>query len=113
MINNVLKKCPICKNELEISKLRCASCDMEYSGSFHIPLLSNLDEEDVEFIINFLKNEGNISKLQNESGKTYASIKNSLNTINIKLGSIKEKKEKKLKDLAEAELEEDSEEAQK
>ena len=66
---------------------------MEYSGSFETSAISRLDDAEIEFITAFLKNEGNISKMQNKCGKSYASIKNQLNDINIKLGTVKEKKE--------------------
>jgi hypothetical protein len=66
---------------------------MEYSGNFQTSLFSKLDESELEFVKSFLKNEGNISKLQNESGKTYASIKATLNEINVKLELVKDKKE--------------------
>lgn len=93
MKKNLLKTCPICSKDLTISKLKCTDCGMEYSGNFQNYFLSNLDDAEIEFIKTFLKNEGNISKMQNESGRTYANIKAMLNEINIKLGLIKEKKE--------------------
>ena len=52
-----------------------------------------LEDVEVEFIRDFLKNEGNFSKMQEESGKTYASIKATLKEINIKLGITEDKKE--------------------
>lgn len=93
MKKNILKTCPICGKELVISKLKCTECDMEYSGNFQMSLFSKLDEFEAEFIQDFLKSEGNISKLQKETGKTYATIKSTLNEINLKLGLIEEKKE--------------------
>lgn len=93
MKTNTLKSCPICGKELIISKLKCTDCDMEYSGNFQTTPFAALSEAETEFIMAFLKNEGNISKLQTESGKTYVSIKSLLNEINIKLGLIENKKE--------------------
>ena len=95
MKQNVLKKCPVCGKDLAISKLKCTDCDMEYSGTFEMSLFSKLEDSEIEFIKAFLKNEGNISKMQNESGKTYASIKALLNEINVKLELVKDKKENK------------------
>ena len=66
---------------------------MEYSGHFSMPDFAKLDSAEIEFIKAFLKNEGNISKLQNEIGKTYASIKYMLKRINIKLGTIEDQQE--------------------
>ena len=93
MKKNILKTCPVCGKDLIISKLKCNDCDMEYSGNFQASPFSRLEDSEIEFIMAFLKNEGNISKLQNESGKTYASIKSMLNDINIKLELVKDKKE--------------------
>ena len=90
---NTLKACPVCNRDLIVSKLKCTECDMEYSGNFQMPLFANLDDNEIEFVKSFLKHEGNISKLQKESGKTYAAIKNTLTDINIKLNLIEEKKE--------------------
>lgn len=89
----ILKDCPICGNKLVVSKLKCAECDMEYSGAFETSIFTSCTDEEIEFIKAFLKNEGNISKMQNESGKTYASVKDTLQQINIKLGLIKDQKE--------------------
>ena len=89
---STLKACPVCGKDLIISKLKCTECDVEYSGSFQAFAFANLNEEEIEFIKAFLKNEGNMSKIQKESGKTYASIKNILSTINAKLKLTKEKR---------------------
>ena len=94
MKNKILKNCPICGDDLVISKLKCTGCEMEYSGNFRdSSFFSKFDDEEMDFIKAFLKNEGNISKMQSEIGKTYAGIKSKLNEINIKLGTVKEKKE--------------------
>lgn len=91
MKKNKLQNCPICGNALTISKLKCTECDMEYSGNFQMHAFSDLSDSEFEFIKTFLKNEGNISKLQHEIGQSYASIKNTLKKINGKLGTVPEK----------------------
>lgn len=93
MKKNILKDCPVCGKNLIISKLKCTDCDMEYSGNFQASFFSKLDDAEIDFIKVFLKNEGNMSKVQNEIGRTYANIKTLLNEINIKLGLIKEQQE--------------------
>ena len=93
MKESILKVCPICGKELKISKLQCTECDMEYSGNFNMSVFFKLEDAEIEFIKEFLKNEGNISKIQKDSGRTYANVKSLINNINIKLGLIKEKKE--------------------
>lgn len=93
MKKNILKDCPICGKELSISKLKCEDCDMEYSGDFEMPFFSNLNEEEMGFVKDFLRCEGNISHLQNENGKSYATIKALLHKINVKLRLVKDEKE--------------------
>ena len=92
-MKNTLKMCPVCGQELIVSRLKCTECGMEYSGEFPTSVFSKLDDSEIEFIKAFLKNEGNISKLQIEIGKTYSGIKNYLNSINIKLGTVQNEKE--------------------
>lgn len=93
MKNNTLKACPVCGNELVISKLKCPECDMEYSGSFQASPFSKLSDEELNFVMLFLENEGNLSKIQKETNKSYPSIKKLLNDVNLKLGITKEEKE--------------------
>ena len=91
MRKKALRVCPVCGKDLIISQLKCTDCDMEYSGDFQLPLFSQLNDREIEFILEFLKYEGNISKIQKESGRSYANIKSTLNEINVKLGSTQEK----------------------
>ena len=43
MKKEIISKCPICQEELSISKLHCHHCGIEISGDFHIKIaLSSL-----------------------------------------------------------------------
>ena len=89
---NVLKKCPVCGEGLAISKLTCANCNLDFSGSFQMPLFENLNDSEIDFVKQFLKNEGNFSRLQDHYGITYANVKIILKDINIKLGTIEDQR---------------------
>ena len=89
---NVLKKCPVCGEDLAISKLTCANCKLDFSGSFQMSLFENLNDSEIDFVKQFLKNEGNFSRLQEHYGMTYANVKNILKDINIKLGTIEDQR---------------------
>ena len=92
MKKNVLKKCPVCGEDLTISKLTCANCNLDFSGNFQMPLFDNLNDVEIEFVKQFLKNEGNFSKLQDYYGMTYANVKTILKDINLKLGTIEDQR---------------------
>ena len=75
--------CPSCGNRLHVSKISCDNCGIEINGNFEIPLF---DEDDFEFIKDFIMFEGNISKMQLKYGETYKVIKDKINNIKEKIG---------------------------
>lgn len=90
MSNKILKKCPSCEGELFVSTLKCRGCGIEIKGDFPIPsheVSLPLEEDDLMFLKTFLKHEGNITKVQDELGLSYSSVKAKLKVVNTKLGS--------------------------
>ena len=93
MLKEIVKKCPVCGEEMYISELKCPKCNIAIKGEFELSKEQscvnelNLTVEEVSFIKDFLKFEGNFSSLQKQNGQTYVQIKNVLNSINIKIGN--------------------------
>ena len=92
MKNNVIQNCPSCGAELHISQLKCPECKIEINGDFDLQgsLPLNLTPEEMEFVKLFIKFEGNLSKMGNEIGLNYASMKEKLRSVKVKLGLINE-----------------------
>lgn len=88
----IIKKCPACGSELSITKLTCKNCKIEITGDFEVNIFDKLDNNEINFVIKFLLNDGNLTKLQSDFNESYNMIKNKLDNIKIKLG-LKDKNE--------------------
>ncbi len=92
MSKKIVEHCPVCGSDMFISKISCRKCDIEITGDFGDVIesknefQSQLNSDDFSFIQAFLKDEGNISKLQETLGLGYTAIKTRLKQINTKLG---------------------------
>ncbi|HQD92080.1 MAG TPA: DUF2089 domain-containing protein [Bacilli bacterium] len=86
MKKEVISHCPVCHNELTITKLQCEKCQIEISGEFHLSRLSLLTSEQLMFVELFLKNHGNIKGIEKEMGVSYPTVKKMLSDILISLG---------------------------
>jgi hypothetical protein len=82
----VINKCPICGEELVVSKLYCKSCDTSVSGEFEFSKLSKLSKETLFFIELFVKNQGNIKLVEKEMGVSYPTVKKYLEDAIDQLG---------------------------
>ena len=84
----MLKKCPICGNELIVTSLKCKSCDTVISGKF--PFEDSLDfdiePEIFDFIKIFIYSEGNIKQVEKILGWSYPKVKNYLKKAKKALG---------------------------
>ncbi len=85
----LIEKCPSCGSDMTIKTLICKNCGIEINCNFNIPNGNglNLNEEEFEFLKTFIKYEGNISKVQDELGIGYTSVKSKLKTLNVKFGN--------------------------
>jgi len=81
-MNNRLKKCPVCNNDLEIIEYHCPKCDISIRGRFAVSVLSLLDLQQQEFVKVFLSKSGNIKEVEKSLGISYPTVKNRLAQIN-------------------------------
>ncbi|MDD2492667.1 MAG: DUF2089 domain-containing protein [Bacilli bacterium] len=86
MRKEVISKCPICGDELMISKLHCENCGIEISGEFELTKLAKLSKEQLTFIEIFLKNQGSIKSVEKDMNISYPTVKKMLNEILAVLG---------------------------
>ena len=77
----VLNRCPVCKSELTVTRLHCASCDTSVEGRFTTGSFGNLTPEQIEFIITFVRCEGKINRMEQEIGLSYPTIRNRLQEV--------------------------------
>lgn len=78
--------CPVCKNELVVSRLHCSSCDTTIEGRFTSGHLANLTQEQLNFIVTFVRCEGKINRMEEELKLSYPTIRNRLHEVIRALG---------------------------
>ena len=81
-----LTRCPVCHNEMTVTRLHCASCDTLVEGHFTAGHFANLTSEQLDFILTFVRVEGKLNRMETELGLSYPTIRNRLHDIIRALG---------------------------
>ena len=77
----VFGKCPICGQEMIVTRLECRSCGTDISGQFSVGRLNRLSSDDLEFVETFIKNRGNAYKVGEELALPYSTVRARLTDI--------------------------------
>lgn len=85
-MNSVLTHCPVCQGELTITRLLCPSCDTQLEGRFAAGPFTHLRLEQLEFIQTFVRCEGKLTRMEQELGLSYPTIRNRLHEVIRALG---------------------------
>ncbi|WP_047419776.1 DUF2089 family protein [Cellulophaga sp. Hel_I_12] len=78
-------KCPSCEQHLHVSQLSCLTCDTLISGSYPLPKLMQLPQEDQDFILQFVLHSGSLKKMALQMEISYPTMRNKLDDIIEKL----------------------------
>lgn len=78
--------CPSCENILKVSQMRCSHCDTAISGSFDLPVLLKLSQEEQEFILNFFLSSGSIKEMARQADISYPTMRNKMDDL---IGKVK------------------------
>lgn len=79
-------QCPLCGGEIAVTRLYCRDCDTTIEGRFVGGPFSQLSPEQWKFLEVFIRCEGKISRMENEIGLSYPTIRNRLHEIIRALG---------------------------
>jgi hypothetical protein len=80
-MKKLVSKCPACGNLLEIVELKCPACGTSIQGNFQFDKLMLLDDEDMEFMMAFLRSRGNIKELETRLNISYPTAKARLDKL--------------------------------
>jgi hypothetical protein len=81
MMNTAPSKCPICQNDLAITRLHCPSCDTALEGRFTAGTFAHLSTDQMAFVETFVRCEGKITRMEEELGLSYPTIRNRLHEV--------------------------------
>lgn len=80
-------RCPVCGEEMIITRLHCPACDVTVEGRFALGgRLALLTPEQLEFVEVFLRCDGKIKRVEDELGVSYPTVRSRLNEIILALG---------------------------
>jgi hypothetical protein len=79
-------ECPVCHGELNITRLVCRECDTAIEGRFLAGPFSRLSEEQLNFVEAFVRNEGKITRMEEDFQLSYPTIRSRLHEVIRALG---------------------------
>jgi hypothetical protein len=80
-MNPTLTRCPVCRNELTVTRLHCPSCETVVEGRFTAGQFANLTSDQLDFILTFVRVEGKLNRMETELGLSYPTIRNRLHEV--------------------------------
>ncbi len=82
----VISQCPVCQEDLTITRLHCRNCDTTLDGQFFPGPFSTLSREQLDFIETFVRCEGKLNRMEVELGLSYPTVRNRLHEVIRALG---------------------------
>ncbi|MBC7642358.1 MAG: DUF2089 family protein [Flavobacterium sp.] len=83
-------QCPSCQNQLSVTQLSCNNCTTSVSGTFSLPLLMQIPEEEQNFILQFFLMSGSLKEMAAQMGNSYPTVRNKLDDIIQKINELKQ-----------------------
>jgi hypothetical protein len=71
-------ECPVCHDELLVTRLVCRNCGTGLEGRFTMGRLLQLTPEQLHFVEVFLRCEGKLNRVQEELGISYPTVRSRL-----------------------------------
>jgi hypothetical protein len=85
-MNQLPTKCPLCGGEITVTPIHSRDCDTTLEGRFDAGPFSQLSREQLEFVDVFIRCEGKFTRMENELGLSYPTIRNRLHEVMRSLG---------------------------
>lgn len=85
-MNPVIGQCPICRQNLHVTRLHCRHCDTTVEGHFSLGRLYQLSQDQLKFVETFIRCEGKITRVEQEIGMSYPAVRSRLEEVIRALG---------------------------
>lgn len=85
-MNKFSGKCPVCGQEMTITRLHCRACDSALEGQFEPTRFARLTGEQIDFLELFVRCQGKLNWVGDELGLSYPTVRGRLNDLIRALG---------------------------
>jgi hypothetical protein len=82
----LVAQCPICQDDLVVTRLHCRNCDTTLEGHFELGRFYQLTPEQLGFVETFVRCEGKITRVEQELGISYPTVRSRLHDVIRALG---------------------------
>jgi hypothetical protein len=86
MPHDVISTCPVCANELEVTRLHCRACGTTLEGDFSVGRFGRLNKDQLALLESFLRSRGNLREMERELGISYPTIRSRVEALVRALG---------------------------
>jgi hypothetical protein len=86
VVHDVIATCPVCSDELTITRLHCRSCGTALEGEFGVGRFGRLDREQMSLLESFLRSRGNLKEMERELGISYPTVRGRVDALVRALG---------------------------
>ena len=82
----VIGRCPVCSDELSVTRLHCPTCGTTVEGTFSLGRMQRLNQAQLQFIEAFIRCRGSMKDVGSELNMSYPTVNNRLNDVLIAMG---------------------------
>ena len=86
MPHDVIANCPVCTQELAVTRLHCRSCGTTLEGDFSVGRFGRLTREQLVLLESFLRSRGNLREMERELGISYPTVRGRVEALVRALG---------------------------
>src|SRR5882762_5300055 len=86
MPHDVISTCPVCSNELTVTRLQCRSCGTALEGDFAVGRFGRLNRDQTVLLESFLRSRGNLRDMERELGISYPTVRSRVEALVRALG---------------------------
>jgi hypothetical protein len=99
-MGKIVTQCPSCSSSsLQVVKIECINCNTKFEGQFDISPLLRLRDDDLQFILDFVKCSGSLKDMAIIQKVSYPTLRNRLNLLIDTLGDLERSKETSKDDI--------------
>jgi len=79
-------RCPVCGEEMTVTRVYCRQCDTVVEGRFSLGRFHRLTPEQLQFAETFIRCEGKITRVEEDMGLSYPTVRARLHGLIRALG---------------------------